>query len=39
MESPTETKLRKEVANLLFSKMLHVSDAVIATQAQDGTRT
>ena len=30
MESPTETKLRKEVANLLFSKMLHVSDAVIA---------
>ena len=30
METPTKTKLRKEVANLLFSKMLHVSDAVIA---------
>ena len=33
METPTETKLRKEVANLLFSKILKVSDAVIAQQA------
>ena len=30
METPTETKLRKEIEILLFSKMLNVSDAVIA---------
>ena len=30
MESPTETKLRKEVANLLFSKLRHASEAIIA---------